>query len=91
MYLALNQNAFDFCNCALFFVSNALFSFFFSCDRQGRFLCGGINLENVDAPADVWKPLASVFRVEQGKGVRRILADEVMGWGEHSTPFCFVT
>ena len=47
------------------------------CDRQGRFVCGGINLENIDEPADVWKPRARVYRVEKGKGVRRILPDEV--------------
>lgn len=47
------------------------------CDRQGRFVCGGINLENVDAPADVWKPLAHVFRVEPSTGVKRVLPDEV--------------
>ncbi|CAN0443224.1 unnamed protein product [Pylaiella littoralis] len=46
------------------------------CDRQGRFLCGGINLENIDQPMDVWKPKARVFRVEQGKGVQRILPNE---------------
>lgn len=40
-------------------------------------MCGGINLENIDQPADVWKPRARVFRVEDGKGVRRILPDEV--------------
>ncbi|CAM9547536.1 unnamed protein product [Scytosiphon promiscuus] len=46
------------------------------CDRQGRFICGGINLENIDEPPDVWTPRAGVFRVEEGKGVRRILPDE---------------
>ncbi|CBJ26783.1 regucalcin [Ectocarpus siliculosus] len=46
------------------------------CDRQGRFLCGGINLENIDQPPDLWKPRAGVFRLEEGKGVRRILPDE---------------
>eukprot|EP00752_Nemacystus_decipiens_P012990 g11494.t1 len=46
------------------------------CDRQGRFVCGGINLENIDEPADVWKPRARVYRAEKGKGVRRILPDE---------------
>ncbi|CAM9519172.1 unnamed protein product [Hapterophycus canaliculatus] len=46
------------------------------CDRQGRFVCGGINLENIDEPPDVWKPRAGVFRVEEVEGVRRILPDE---------------
>eukprot|EP00904_Undaria_pinnatifida_P006556 jgi/Undpi1/302/HiC_scaffold_1.g00298.m1 len=46
------------------------------CDRGGRFICGGLNQEHIDAPVDVWKPRAGVFRLENGKGVRRILPDE---------------
>eukprot|EP00903_Cladosiphon_okamuranus_P015179 g14033.t1 len=46
------------------------------CDRQGRFVCGGVNLDNIDEPPDVWKPRARIYRVEKGKGVRRILPDE---------------
>lgn len=48
------------------------------CDRQGRFVCGGINLENIDEPPDVWKPRARVYRTEREKGVRLILPDEVV-------------
>jgi len=71
------------CDLLFFFASVAVCFFFLlchgtvRCDRQGRFVCGGINLENIDQPADVWKPRARVFRVEDGKGVRRILPDEV--------------
>lgn len=46
------------------------------CDRRGRFVCGGVNLENILEPKEVWKPLTRVFRMEKGKGVRRIMPDE---------------
>lgn len=36
-----------------------------------------MNLENVDEPPDVWQARAGVYRAERGRGVRRIIPDEV--------------
>ncbi|CAM9507494.1 unnamed protein product [Ascophyllum nodosum] len=46
------------------------------CDRQGRFICGGMNEENHGQSPDVWKPKVGAFRVEGGGGVRRVLSEE---------------
>ncbi|CAM9297557.1 unnamed protein product [Phaeothamnion confervicola] len=47
------------------------------CDRQGRFLCGGINLENVDEPVDVWLPRCGAYRVDRDGKARAILPEHV--------------
>ncbi|CAM9454072.1 unnamed protein product [Discosporangium mesarthrocarpum] len=51
------------------------------CDRVGRFVCGAINLRNIDMPLDVWEARVGAYRVEPrgggqgGSVVRGILPD----------------
>jgi hypothetical protein len=32
-------------------------------DRQGRLVCGGVNLDHIDEPLHVWKATASTYQV----------------------------
>jgi L-arabinonolactonase len=44
------------------------------CDRQGRFICGGVNLHHIDEALDIWLPTQSTYQIIPGGAARLLLA-----------------